>query len=181
MLRSLDPTATTVNETETFSVMSSGRLIRSVRTRARGTITTDMGVAEARHRETLADRAERALLTRSDEPSAAQGRAVRYVDLYAGCGGLSLGLKEAGRAIGRATCSVASFELDRDAGDIYAANFPETRLYREDITHLLGAEVDVATSSTERSIARRAGGVDFLLAGPPCQGFSSLNNHTRGD
>jgi DNA (cytosine-5)-methyltransferase 1 len=36
-------------------------------------------------------------------------------------------------------------------------------------------------SPSERAIQRRIGEVDFLLAGPPCQGWSSLNNHTRGD
>jgi DNA (cytosine-5)-methyltransferase 1 len=35
-------------------------------------------------------------------------------------------------------------------------------------------------SPREKTARRRAGTVDLLIGGPPCQGHSTLNNHTRG-
>src|SRR5437667_7424278 len=35
-------------------------------------------------------------------------------------------------------------------------------------------------TSSERWLRAELGRIDVVLAGPPCQGFSALNNHTRG-
>ncbi|MGV1165764.1 DNA cytosine methyltransferase, partial [Enterococcus faecium] len=34
-------------------------------------------------------------------------------------------------------------------------------------------------TSAEKALLKRLGEVDVVLAGPPCQGHSDLNNHTR--
>lgn len=78
-----------------------------------------------------------------------------FLDLFAGAGGFSLGLEMAGLS------AVGAVEFDRFACQTFRANFPETPLYEGDVRAL-----------TSRSIKSRFGGVDLIVGGPPCQGFS---------
>lgn len=63
----------------------------------------------------------------------------------------------------------STFEIDSD------------RVAELDLSGVLddGAATDGA--ETEERIVGQAAGTDLLLAGPPCQGHSALNNHTRHD
>lgn len=81
------------------------------------------------------------------------------VDLFAGGGGLSVGLKDAGFLV------CAAVEIDKEAAQTYRANHPETVLFEKDIRQITGLEI-VSTSPTNK--------VDLISACPPCQGFSSL-------
>ena len=65
------------------------------------------------------------------------------------------------------------------AADVYALNFPDANLVRSDVADLFDGSLGTRPSASERKIARQVGEVDLLLAGPPCQGHSDLNNHTR--
>ena len=78
-----------------------------------------------------------------------------FLDLFAGAGGFSLGLEMAGLS------PVGAVEFDRFACQTFRANFSETPLYEGDVRSL-----------TSRSIKSRFGGVDLIVGGPPCQGFS---------
>lgn len=78
------------------------------------------------------------------------------LDLFAGCGGLSYGLKEAGIEI------VAACEIDKWAGDTFEYNHNGVHLYREDIRNI----------SCEHWRRQYRGSVDLIVGGPPCQGFS---------
>ena len=82
------------------------------------------------------------------------------VDLFSGCGGLSVGLKKAGFRVG------AAVEIDERARTTYALNHPEVRLY-EDIRRLSAREL-------LRSLQIKRGQLDLLAGCPPCQGFSRL-------
>jgi DNA (cytosine-5)-methyltransferase 1 len=89
---------------------------------------------------------------------------MRVIDLFAGCGGLSLGLQQAGHEI------VAAFEIDKFAGDTYERNHPAVSLVRRDIREL-----------SSRYFAREfAGLVDLVAGGPPCQGFSVSGKRQYG-
>lgn len=82
------------------------------------------------------------------------------VDLFAGAGGLSLGLRWAGFK------TVVANDLFREAGETYASNNP-------DVEFLFG---DIAEQLIQRRIfdkVESAGGVDMVVGGPPCQGFSN--------
>lgn len=85
------------------------------------------------------------------------------VDLFAGAGGTTQGLKDGGFAV------VAAIENDDDAVATYRANHPEVTVYDRDIGRVQGP-----------ALARRLGGkrIGLLTACPPCQGFSTLG---RGD
>jgi DNA (cytosine-5)-methyltransferase 1 len=106
---------------------------------------------------------------------------VRVVDLFSGGGGLSLGFAEAARRIGRGIKVVAAVELDPDAADVFELNFPGATVIREDVADLFDGAVGQKATRREKKLAADIGKVDVLLAGPPCQGHSDLNNHTRRD
>jgi len=87
------------------------------------------------------------------------------IDLFAGCGGMSLGAVQAGFRIELAV------ELDANAAKTYARNHPDTRVVNCDIRTL-----------ASRRLARWKKIRDDLVVfgGPPCQGFSWSNQRTRG-
>ena len=103
----------------------------------------------------------------------------RLVDLFAGGGGLTVGVAEAARRIGRGTEVALAVENDDHAADVYGLNFPHANLERDGVEALFDGEVGAPVKAPERSIARAVGETDVLVAGPPCQGHSNLNNHTR--
>jgi DNA (cytosine-5)-methyltransferase 1 len=83
------------------------------------------------------------------------------VDLFAGCGGLTLGLKQAGFKV------VGAVEIDPLASETYAANHPEVHLWTKDIKKVTGPEM-------RRTLKLKKGQLDLLAGCPPCQGFSSI-------
>ncbi len=167
---------------ESYSLLPSGMIYRQVRLADGRTVDTPMGTVAARAHETLDERADRAFPTSETAPERAGSRsALRTVDLYCGCGGLSLGLSEACRATGRGFAPVTAVDLDNSVLEIYARNFPGAGTVRADMTELIDGAFCSRLTASERELRRRIGRLDFLLAGPPCQGFSALNNHTRGD
>ena len=82
------------------------------------------------------------------------------ISLFAGAGGCSLGFREAGYDIRFAT------DIDRDAVESYGRNFSATPCETLDVCQM-GPEVLLKRAGL------RAGELDILLGGPPCQGFSS--------
>ena len=52
---------------------------------------------------------------------------MKVIDLFSGCGGMSLGFKLAGAT------SVVANEIDEWAGDTFEKNHPNTKLLRGDI------------------------------------------------
>jgi DNA (cytosine-5)-methyltransferase 1 len=104
---------------------------------------------------------------------------IRIVDLFCGGGGFTLGAAEAARRAGRGTRVALAVENDADAADVYALNFPEAVLRRTNVRRLFDGRLGGALTKAERAVAKVTGAVDVLVAGPPCQGHSDLNNHTR--
>jgi len=83
------------------------------------------------------------------------------VDLFAGGGGLTLGLKRAGFKV------VAAVEDEPHAFATYKANHPEVLALKQDIRTVRGQ------SLLQRS---PSGEIDLLAGCPPCQGFTSLTS-----
>jgi len=90
----------------------------------------------------------------------------KLLDLFAGAGGLSLGLTWAGFE------SVGAVEFDPAAADTYESNFG-AHVHRDpDGAPLAIENVD---------FSEYAGRVDLLAGGPPCQGFSQLGKGLADD
>ena len=131
-------------------------------------------------RPSSADEAERAWLqSRVAPPCGASRSSLRVVDLFSGCGGLSIGLAEAARALNRSCEPVLAVDLDAVATQTYAANFPTAAVLSQDVTEVLPGRVGSRLTPAERLLSKHHGDVDVLVGGPPCQGHSDFNNRTR--
>lgn len=104
--------------------------------------------------------------------------AVRVVDLFCGCGGLSLGATEALRALGRTT-RLWALDFDAAATSVYSANFPFANTVTSDIGSLFDGPLKARATPNERRMQADVAAVDLMVGGPPCQGHSDLNNRTR--
>jgi DNA (cytosine-5)-methyltransferase 1 len=123
---------------------------------------------------------DRTFLLRKDRP-AYEGfpEPIRLVDLFCGCGGLSLGIAEAASRLGRGTKVCLAIDHDEDAVNVFKANFPAANVRLESVESLFNGQLGARTTNVEKELADDIGSVDILVGGPPCQGYSDLNNHTR--
>lgn len=110
---------------------------------------------------------------------------ITFADLFCGLGALSLGVVEAARALGvKATMDFAAdhesppLEVLRKTFGVDAQVARQVDLE----TALQPAASDLEMSPGERALlGDEPEKLDILVAGPPCQGHSRLNNHTRHD
>lgn len=109
----------------------------------------------------------------------AGAKRVTIVDLFAGCGGLTLGLAEAINEHGHGVEIRLAVDLDSEALAVYADNLPVRDAILGPVERLFDGELGSPRTVIERRLALRVGPVDYLVGGPPCQGSSALNNHTR--
>lgn len=86
------------------------------------------------------------------------------IDLFSGCGGLTLGLKQAGFVV------IGAVELDSLAAETYSINHPEVKVWQKDIRKITGEEI-------MQELKLQKGELDLLAGCPPCQGFSSMRTH----
>lgn len=85
------------------------------------------------------------------------------IDLFAGAGGFSLGVKKAGFKL------VLAVENDKYACDTYHRNHKDTFLLCDDIKNVTGNRIFSITKLKKREL-------DFLFGGPPCQGFTFISS-----
>ena len=88
------------------------------------------------------------------------------VELFAGAGGLSIGLERAGIHV------VIANEIMPDFAATLAANHPETNVINEDI-HKIDFKAELKKLGLDS--------IDVLSGGPPCQGFSTIGSKNRKD
>jgi DNA (cytosine-5)-methyltransferase 1 len=81
------------------------------------------------------------------------------IDLFSGCGGVSLGFKWAGFN------AVLASDIDENCEKTFTANFPETPFICGDLSAIKKEDFD--QKITEE--------IDVVIGGPPCQGFSLAN------
>jgi DNA (cytosine-5)-methyltransferase 1 len=126
------------------------------------------------------DRAEQAWLrsqTASDHQSTAQ--ALRVVDLFSGCGGLSVGAREAAHSLGLSFVPTLAVDFEPTAAGVFGKNFAGAQVVIDDVSEMFDSPVGDRLSSAERQALKSVGETDVLMGGPPCQGHSDLNNRTR--
>ena len=101
------------------------------------------------------------------------------MDLFAGCGGLTLGAAEAARLLGLGIDVRLAVDANQTAAAVYRANFPGAEVRWANVETVFDGQAADALTEAETKVKEDAGAVDVLLGGPPCQGHSDLNNHTR--
>src|ERR1700732_5229038 len=84
----------------------------------------------------------------------------RYLDLFCGCGGFSLGIERAGL-----TC-VAAIDIDSQAVDVFRTNLP-------DVKHVLCRDLTTFKPEDLLDLIGKQK-IDMIVGGPPCQGFSRV-------
>jgi DNA (cytosine-5)-methyltransferase 1 len=171
---------------ETFHLNPDGTsVVRVVTLRSGSSHSTTFPLVQALRRKTpspsrLSALADVAFLRSQDWPDCdTSGNVVRIADLFSGCGAMSLGAWEACRAIGRRFEVVLAVDNSEHALDTYARNFPGSRTRPMDAALLLNSALGAEPSPREAALVQEVGPVDLVLAGPPCQGHSDLNNHSR--
>lgn len=107
---------------------------------------------------------------------------IGIVDLFAGCGAMTIGAIEGARRAGIGTELQLAVDRWQPGLEVIEATLgvDEERTAVLDLAEVLQADASQAEGVAER-IVERAAGAELLLAGPPCQGHSALNNHTRHD
>lgn len=86
---------------------------------------------------------------------------VKVIDLFAGCGGFSVGFEKAGYDI------VKAVEFDKEIASSYCHNHHGTLMYAEDIGKIVDDE------------HFKRGEAEVIIGGPPCQGFSMAGARIR--
>lgn len=98
------------------------------------------------------------------------GATPRLLDLFSGCGGLSLGFHSKGFQI------VASVEMDKDAAKSHALNFHKDSTYFE--SHARSRDIQKTSPASLFKSLGYAGDVDaqvdVIVGGPPCQAFTRV-------
>lgn len=82
---------------------------------------------------------------------------LKTIDLFAGCGGMSLGFQKAGFDI------IAAYDNWKPAIDVYQANFDHP-IYQRDLSLN-----DVVKEITDQK-------PEIIIGGPPCQDFSTAGH-----
>jgi len=102
------------------------------------------------------------------------------VDLFAGCGGLSLGLEQAGFQ------SVYVNELNNDAMESYLINrdlenpYLRERFHSNDVKSMILDKKYIPNLSKDLkntyNLDVKSGELDLIVGGPPCQGYSGIGH-----
>ncbi len=128
-----------------------------------------------------AENYDRIWLQLSKKPDNKYYSRLNLVDLFCGTGPMSLGVVEAGRCLGIEIVPKLAIDLMEEAALNYKSNFPTSDVKIGDISSMINGVFGEPITPEEEALVKPLGKIDFLIAGPPCQGHSDLNNHTRRD
>jgi DNA (cytosine-5)-methyltransferase 1 len=102
---------------------------------------------------------------------------INYIDLFAGCGGISLGLYNAGLN------GLFAIEKNPDAFNTLKHNLIHNLGHFEwpDWLQMKNYEIEELLSEKENELKKLQGSVDLIVGGPPCQGFSIAGRRNETD
>jgi DNA (cytosine-5)-methyltransferase 1 len=114
-------------------------------------------------------------------------RRLNVVDAFCGAGGFALGLRFAADVTGTDLRFNAVVDTDAGALRVHAANLGAKSVLHHSVRSLVdyqlrGADDDIRFAYSPEIVTTRLARlppIDILIAGPPCQGHSNLNNHSR--
>lgn len=93
---------------------------------------------------------------------------MKFVSLFSGCGGSSLGYSLSGFT------ALLAVDISLKSCKNYKRNFPKVKVWNTDLREISGSEI-------LNSIGIKKGELDFLDASPPCQGFSMAGKREVSD
>ncbi len=161
------------------------RLLKHIRSEF-GTATTSVVVPESDDHHSVWWRSY--LEGKNLERVSGTASPIRTVDLFCGPGGLSLGFGRGVHELGLTHQPVAAVDEDAHALSVYAHNHRPRLTSSESVSMLVDYQVrgNAETASfvyepelIDEAWVTLAGTVEAVVAGPPCQGHSNLNNHSR--
>ena len=94
-------------------------------------------------------------------------RRLTAIDLFCGCGGLSLGLRRAGFKV------IAAIDNDELSTRTFRKNHRRTQVFKSDIR-------SIDAEHMMKQLGLQPGSLDLLAGCPPCQGFSTLRTMNGG-
>ena len=94
---------------------------------------------------------------------------LKVIDLFSGVGGLSYGF----------ACDdnfeiIAANEILPNIAKAYSLNHPAVKMYAEDITNFNAQKI-------KKDLNIKAGEVEIIVAGPPCQAYSTVGKRLAND
>jgi DNA (cytosine-5)-methyltransferase 1 len=101
-------------------------------------------------------------------------RPLRALDVFAGCGGLSVGLEQSG-------ISESKWAIEHwgPAADGFAYNHQNCVVIQDDCNKVLQEVMDGRSVNRQGQPLPQKGEVELIAGGPPCQGFSMMNHFTQ--
>lgn len=90
------------------------------------------------------------------------------IEFFCGVGGMTLGFEQAGFEVR------AAFDIDKQNVEYHRLNFPHSKTFGMDVGDLDGSDVLELAGV-------KAGSIEVLFGGPPCQGFSEIGRKEHGD
>ncbi|KAI0222385.1 hypothetical protein L0F63_007074 [Massospora cicadina] len=120
------------------------------------------------------------------EATCANHKPLRALDIFSGCGGLSLGMKRSGLVQTK-----YAIEFNCGAAITYKKNFPGATVYNQ-CANLLLKRAILRREKQPLTAAKdfmgqplpdmpQPGDVDLIYCGPPCQGFSGINRFKKAN
>jgi DNA (cytosine-5)-methyltransferase 1 len=107
------------------------------------------------------------------------GRVLKSCDLFSGCGGITVGLERACIENSMGLEVVMGCDLFPAAATSFKDNFNPKMFLDEPIENYVDGALESKLTETEKKLRQQLGEIDVVVGGPPCQGNSNLNNHTR--
>ena len=116
------------------------------------------------------------------------GKTLTSIDLFSGTGGLTSGLRQACTELGFNLRSLCAVDQDVDATEVHSNNHATEERITKSVSELVDYQIRGSRDSArftyapdllDSKLLALIGSVDVVLAGPPCQGHSNLNNQSR--
>ena len=99
-----------------------------------------------------------------------------YIDIFAGCGGLSFGLYNSQKWNG-----LFAVEKNKDAFETLRHNLIDKKKHFDFPKWLTEKEHDINEILKNKNLKQYTGKVDLVVGGPPCQGFSLAGKRNKND